>query len=513
MRSVRAPVTPVRRLPVRVEPLPGEAWCGYLDRVAASAHTTTRSLRQHLGLGPHGDAWVPSHRDHGVTMTPQTRTRLATLLDLAGGQLARMQVQHFDTTVLHMSPELISALDPSGQPDGRDYAGTNIHRAGWAEYRPFIRACSACRAERPKLWLLSWRLRWHVACVAHEQLIDDPAVSPRAVSGIDDELVVAQDRMLALADGRPDPSGRPAGDITRDVMAAIEIELFALDPPDKPRDLAPSPAQMADLLPAALDWVLGSHGTVLDLRRGLIDTRVQRRNAELLVTRRQLAVTSPVRAAVTRRLAVPPSPVPQLLLVDIAPEHPVELSRVLARRVPGCIPQCIPMDLYRGDPSDLLYPAPLRFGRLAAAIACVISAKQCSPMTAARTLALPTEAVWRLASVWQQLYEDGRDDRAWDTVGHVVQVLAERGIDYPTRRRLASTPKVLRLAVSIADPIEETIARRWLLEYWAHNANQPPVGRNNAGREQRALDRLEAVHGPELQQAMHQLEHETAAAS
>lgn len=513
MRSVRGPVTPARRLPVRVEPLPGEAWCGYLDRVTAAVHTTTRRLRQHLGLGPHGDAWVPSHRDHGVTMAPQTRARLATLLDLPDVQLARMQLQHFDGTVLHMSPELINALDPSVQPDGRNYAGTNIHRAGWAEYRPFVRACSACRAERPEVWLLSWRLHWHVLCVVHEQLIDEPSVSPGTVRGVDDEFVVAQERMLALADGRSDSSGRPAADITRDVMAAIELELFALDPPDKPRDLTPSPAQTADLLPAALDWVLGSHGTVLDLRPGLIDTRAQLRNAELLVTRRQLATTSPVRAAVTRRLATPPSRVPQLLLVDIAPEYPVELSHVLARRVPGCIPQCIPMDLYRGDLSDLLYPTPLRYGRLAAAIACVISAQQCSPITAARTLHLPANAAWRLATVWQQLYEDGRDDRAWDAVGHVLRALAKRGIDYPARRRLAETPEAVRLAVSVADPIEETIARRWLSEYWAYNAVKPPVGRNDAGREQRALDRLDAVHGLAVRRAMHPLERETAVAS
>lgn len=440
MRSVRAPVTPARRMPVRVEPLPGEAWCGYLDRIAAAVHTTTRGLRQHLGLGPHGDAWVPSHRDHGVTMSTQTRARLAGLLDVTDAQLAHMQLQRFDGTVLHMNAELISALDPSVEPDGRNYGGTNIQRTGWAEYRPFVRACSACRAERPELWLVSWRLRWHVACLAHEQLIGDPSISTGAIV-VDDELVAAQERMLALAHGRPDPSGRPPGDITRDVMAAIELELFTLEPPDKPRDLTPSPEQLADLLPAALEWVLGSPGTVIDVRPGLVDTRAQRRNAELLVTRRRLPETSPMRAAITRRLAIPSGPVPQLRLIDIAPEHPVELSGGLARRIPGCIPQCIPMDLYRGDLSDLLYPTPLRFGRMTAAIACVISAEGCSPITAARTLELPTEAAWRLAAVWQRLWEDGREDRAWDAVGHVARTLAERGIDYrpadasPKRRR------------------------------------------------------------------------------
>jgi len=493
---MRAAIRPHRRLPVRPEPHPDEDWCGYLDRVAVALGCTTRELRQHLGLGPHGDTWVPSHRDHGITMTAATAARLGGLLDLDPVTLITMQLQRYDGRFLAFTADDVGQLDPTPSPDGVEYVGRGLHRVGLVELRPRRRACPACRSEQPALWRLSWRLLWTVACERHRLLITGPDEPPTSTG----QDVIAAQRAIAALAATGEPYGR-AHVIVRDVAAAIELHHRAGGARRGP--CRPTPPQMAAYLPAVLRWATGP-ASARSRAPGHVQAWISRSEATSVADRHALTPDSPVRAAIAQARSTRPPSRPVVLARDLMPTRPLTLASGLRCRLPAAIPQTIPLDLYIGDVSDLLYPTALRAGRSVAALACVVLVTGLAPPRAAHLLGLPLRSR-QFTGVWGRLLEQGRLEIAWDAIADVTEHLARRGVDYVARQRLAAAPQTFEVAAGITGPIPPRILSRWLGEYWAGQVPELPSGRNAKGREQRALDRFDVEHGVVLRVALENL--------
>lgn len=496
MKSTRAAIRPHRRLPVRPDPHPDEDWCSYLDRVAATLACSTRGLRQHLGLGPHGDTWVPSHRDHGITMTAATAARLGGLLDLDPATLIAMQLQRYDGRLLAFTADDVEQLDPTPSPSGVEYVGRGLHRVGLVELRPRRRACPACRTEQPQLWRLSWRLLWTVACERHRLLITSPD-EPSTPAGQD---AISAQRAVAALSATGEPYGR-SWEIVRDLAAAIELHHRAGGAHRGP--CSPAAAQMAAYLPLALRWATGPP-SARDPVPGHVQEWISRSDAASVADRHALTPNSPVRAAIARVTSTRHPSQPVVRTRDLMPTRRLTLAPALTCRLPVAIPQALPLDLYIGDLSDLLYPTPLRAGRSVAALACVILATDLTPSRAAQLLALPMRAR-QFIGVWGRLLEQGRLEAGWEAIAEATEQLARRGVDYVARQRLAAAPRTIELVAGVTVPIPDRILRRWLREYWAGQVPDLPSGRNANGREQRALDRLDAEHGIVLRTALENL--------
>jgi len=496
VKSTRAAIRPHRRLPVCPEPHPDEDWCGYLDRLAVALECTTRELRQHLGLGPHGDTWVPSHRDHGITMTTATAARLGGLLDLDPVALISMQLQRYDGRLLTFTVDDVEQLDPTPSPDGVEYVGRGLHRVGLVELRPRLRACPACHTEQPDLWRLSWRLLWTVACERHRLLITSPDAPPTPA---DQDAISAQRAVAALA-ATGEPHGRGL-EIVRDLSAAIELHHRAGGTRRGPS--WPAPAQMAAYLPSVLRWATGP-ASARDPVPGAVQAWISRSEQASVADRHALTSDSPVRAAIAQARGTRAPSRPVVLARDLMPTRPLTLASALRCRLPAAIPQTIPLDLYVGDLSDLLYPTALRAGRSVAALACVVLATGLAPPRAAHQFALPLRSR-QFTDVWGRLLEQGCLEAAWDAIADVTEQLARRGVDYVERRRLAAAPDTAECITGITGPIPGRILRRWLGEYWAGQVADLPSGRNANGREQRALARFDVEHGDVLRVALENL--------
>ncbi|MEU7835719.1 MULTISPECIES: TniQ family protein [unclassified Nonomuraea] len=146
---------PVRTLPIRVPPMPGEALDSWLEALATRLDTPLTHMLDALGLSRHDRAsragpppnWTihltqheAAHLGAATGVSPQT---------LRGMTLSRW-AGHFLT------------LDPTART-------VNV-RSSWTRARG-SRYCPLCLAETGGRWQLTWRLTWHFACLDHGVLL------------------------------------------------------------------------------------------------------------------------------------------------------------------------------------------------------------------------------------------------------------------------------------------------------------------------------------------------------
>lgn len=194
----------IRRLPLRVDPYPGEAWDGYLDRVAAGYRVPRLDLMARVLPAPfHRHHW--GVLDGGMAMTPETAERFGAYFNLAADEVLAMQVatvlQGYDPIpddhVRRLDPVCVRLADarssyswiPGGQP-------SCDLRAMTARLR-----CPACQAERPGFMALLWKFTWHPACLGHELLLvphgtGQPVPAPEGV------LTFQRDLLRGMEEGR-----------------------------------------------------------------------------------------------------------------------------------------------------------------------------------------------------------------------------------------------------------------------------------------------------------------------
>lgn len=144
----------VRTLPLRVQPVAGEALDSWLEALAARMQCSWGDLLAAVDL--------PAGRTRGYTT--------GWLVSLTDHQLQSMSF------AAGQSREVISAMVLSHITDALghcpDIPRRSVESMLWLDRRR-SRFCPDCLAQTSGRWLLAWRLRWSFACVRHARLLAD----------------------------------------------------------------------------------------------------------------------------------------------------------------------------------------------------------------------------------------------------------------------------------------------------------------------------------------------------
>ena len=469
-----------RPLPIRVEPYEDEPWSNYLDRIASRLAATRQTIRRALGIN-HGRG--ASAVDWGLAMATPTRDRCARRLNLEPSAVEAMQMQRFAGRVLDFPPDSVAALDPVLDPATGSRRGA-LARAGWMYARPASRACPECLREQPDRWYLSWRLPWHLHCSTHGLLITPTGEGPETLAA-DSECLTAERALLTRAYAA-EPS-RESLDYVADVCAVadslIAVRLgrpaWHTAPPSLLRLVLVDAVQVAEGTSDRAEQVLaelrrheaGYHHVPRALRRFL------RPGADGSRSRLMSSTGS------TQWSVFPPSALHgPALLGSASPRSPIP---------PRWLPQQMPMEVFAGELSDLLYPQELRDGRHAAALGCLMLTSGCTLL----------EAIEAQGNFWRcnarrfqdplhRLESQGREEQFWRACGDAMSALERSGIDYDRRLMSAKDPTFHdELRTECWVPYRGGMLQRWLVQEWAcgrllaHEQNTV---------EQRAFDRLDA---------------------
>jgi hypothetical protein len=139
-----------QRLPITLQPLPGESLDSWLEAYARRLRACSRDLLDMLGL-------TGSTLTHMVTtLTDRERDILSTAIGIAPDALTRMTLQPFDGIAVTIDPVRRTVVHP---PAWRRQAGS--------------RFCPACLHDSDGRWQLTWRLPWAFACPIHTCLLVD----------------------------------------------------------------------------------------------------------------------------------------------------------------------------------------------------------------------------------------------------------------------------------------------------------------------------------------------------
>lgn len=176
------------RLPLRIEPLPGEWWRSYLLRVAEVYGVHPFGLLERV-YGIDG-----AQRRHlrwaGIAMHDPVARRVGAMMNLATDEIQAMHLTAFNGSALHFPPSVLAAMDPA-HADESD----RLHLHGFG---PLIkltsdRFCPECVLQAPGYRAASWRLELHLICVGHRRLL---AVDAIPVDDIDDGVIESQRQIV-----------------------------------------------------------------------------------------------------------------------------------------------------------------------------------------------------------------------------------------------------------------------------------------------------------------------------
>jgi hypothetical protein len=148
-----------RVLPIRLTPVPGEAFDSWLERYAARLQARLVDLVEAIGLaGP-----TKTHDGHSrpapnwtVALRPAEIDRIARATRVDVELLASMTLQRYDGMAvrLDLQRRQVSRYQLWGRGSGSRY-------------------CPACLAETGGRWPLTWRLSWSFCCLRHHVLLVD----------------------------------------------------------------------------------------------------------------------------------------------------------------------------------------------------------------------------------------------------------------------------------------------------------------------------------------------------
>ena len=160
---------PLERLPLRVDPVLGEAWPSYLERVASAYQCHPALL-----VAPIHDQWGRRlRRDRrpatvqGVGMARITTVAVAHRLNLRVHEVQEMQLSAHDEVTVTLPRVVADTFDPV-------QGGAPIHRladTGWIGRSAGRRWCLRCEQMDPGVRLLHWAYPWVVMCLRHRELL------------------------------------------------------------------------------------------------------------------------------------------------------------------------------------------------------------------------------------------------------------------------------------------------------------------------------------------------------
>ena len=174
------------RLPLALEPTPGEALVSYLTRRAAQHGCTLATLGDHIGLR-RGGYWPGLL---GVRIDPDLAVRTAYLLGVDPGVVERMHLSVFDQR----------AFDLNGLSERADLRAIRaVSTRHWVRLSG-TSFCPVCLAT-DGVWQVRWRLPWAVTCPTHQVFLSRHCPRCRNVPGVHNRL---RGSAPARADAAPD---------------------------------------------------------------------------------------------------------------------------------------------------------------------------------------------------------------------------------------------------------------------------------------------------------------------
>lgn len=143
----------VRTLPIRLDPLAGEALDSWMEALAHRNHTVLEDLLGAVGLQTAdvrsgGNGWI-------IELSPDEAAAVSSATGIDAPAVKAMTLSHYAERALRIGPgATVNRTFPWGRGRGSRY-------------------CPQCLAETGGRWQLRWRLGWSFACLRHRCLLAD----------------------------------------------------------------------------------------------------------------------------------------------------------------------------------------------------------------------------------------------------------------------------------------------------------------------------------------------------
>ena len=452
------------RLPLRVEPLPGEWWTGYVGRVSATYGVHPFSLlRRIYGI----DTVDRRHlRWAGIAMPDAVAKDVASTVNLEPSEIQAMHLSAYDGSALRFTGAARHVLGPLN--------ASIVNRLPLADAGALVKAtsdrfCPNCAATNPLYRAMSWRLQVHLVCIKH--------------------------RVLLNTGTSADTAG--AGAIHAPIDASIDASI--VDSQGEVLDrLAPGEENAAffDDLDAQLTSFDGDWKRLLYL--------ILQATPHRALDAFQLAVT---------RVLTPGYPdhqgigdwSPRAAARHLRPPEPMTFTGPL-----HCFPHLLPTHPFTRGLSDLLHRAPIRNARAIGALGATMFATG-QVLHAAAEL-LPTRRRVSTSATFLDhliaLEREGRAEQFWSLCAAAAEELIQEGVDY-RHRELVCNDEQAYLAATAAEPSAYArTVRTWLVDQWActyTSSNVRPSVRDGS------IEHFDRQFGPGMRAALQRLLQELAA--
>ncbi|WP_407862479.1 TniQ family protein [Mycobacteroides abscessus] len=153
-----------RTLPIRTDPIGGEAIDSWLEAAAHRTHTSFGDLLTAVGLNPFSGVGTPTWV---VCLNPSDAATIGAATGVGADVLTTMTLQHYSDRALCIKSEdrSLSRAFPWGPGRGS-------------------RFCPGCLDDAGGRWQLRWRLGWTFACTTHNCLLADACPDCGAVQRV-----------------------------------------------------------------------------------------------------------------------------------------------------------------------------------------------------------------------------------------------------------------------------------------------------------------------------------------
>ena len=442
------------RLPLRIEPLPGEWWRSYLRRVADAYGVHPFDLMGRL----HGIGAVERRhiRWSGIAMSDTAAGKVGAIVNLSPSEVQAMHLSAYDGSVLDFGQLTPVAFDPS--------VAFTADRLPLGGVGPLVkvtrdRYCLKCLERDPGYRAKSWRLQVHLVGTRHRVLLTSNA--------------------------------EPADDVTvsEDAVDSQSEVLFRLTP--SVQNAAFFDHLHAQLLSSIGPWKSCLERLAQETPRSVLDA------FRLSVTR----VMSPgypdyqgfadwPSTSAARHLRAPDS------LAFDASLH--------------LFPHLLPMHLFTDGISDLLHRPLIRQARAMAAVGAAMCATG-HPLGVAVQL-LPerrrgtTSAM--LLNHLVQVEREGRAEQFWTSCAEVATQLIRESVDFRYREKVCVDESAYVIARSAEPSAYPRTIRTWLVDQWActyTSSNVRPSVRDGS------IEYFDRRFGPGMRAALERLLAESAA--
>lgn len=433
------------RLPLRIEPMPGEWWRSYLLRVAVTYGVHPNDVMTRV----HGIARVERrhHRWSGIAMADAAAAKAGAVVNLKAHEIQVMHLSAYDGSVLDFDDCSFALFDPGAS---RDAPPLQQRLVGLLVNATTDRHCPNCLAENPHYRATSWRLLVHVVCTRHQVLLTSGSHSGR---GVEVSAAVTTAQMAVLS--RLSPSAENAA-----FFAHLEAQLSSLIKPRKARQLQLTQRDPQRLLEA-------------------FTVAVDRATSPGYPDYQGLADWSPPSAA--KYLVAP---------------HTLGFAGPIA-----VFPHLLPTDLFAEGLSDLLHRAQIRHARAIASVGAQMAATgnvlDSAVLTQPERRRLLTKRSFLEHLI--QLEREGRAERFWKLCGTAAEELTREGVDYRSREKVCVDENAFVMARTAEPSAYPRTIRTWLVDQWActyTSSNVRPSVRDGS------IEHFDRLFGPGMRGAL-----------